>query len=476
MSLKITGSELRSVQLKTRMPFRYGIATMTEFPLVFVRIRMTAEGREVTGTASDLLPPKWFTKLPDKPVLEEISEMLEVIFQALNQSAGLEAETVFELWRQLYRGQERFGQARGFPPLLAHFGTSLVERAVIEAYCRAAGQPFARAVATNSLGIRLGEIHQELQGLEPKDLLPAEPLSRLTARHTVGLGDPLRDEDVPDDEKLTDDLPQSLESCIRRYRLRHFKIKVVGDLAKDAPRLAQIGELARECGIEEASFSVDGNEQFTSIAAFREYWTALEQESWFSWLQERLLFVEQPLHRKVALDEGTGTVLHGWERCPPVIIDESDGDLTTLPKALRLGYRGTSHKNCKGIIKGLVNRCLIENRARRSAERRIMSGEDLCNQGPVALLQDLAVMACLGIESVERNGHHYCAGLSGFDEAVQHETLRAHPDLYHRSRHGWPTLTIENGSVSLDSVNRAPFGVGSNLRYESFPLVPPAKD
>jgi hypothetical protein len=33
----------------------------------------------------------------------------------------------------------------------------------------------------------------------------------------------------------------------------------------------------------------------------------------------------------------------------------------------------------------------------------MMSGEDLCNTGPIALLQDLAVMAALGIESVERN-------------------------------------------------------------------------
>ena len=66
------------------------------------------------------------------------------------------------------------------------------------------------------------------------------------------------------------------------------------------------------------------------------------------------------------------------------------------------GYAGTSHKNCKGIFKGLINRCLIEQR-RSDGETTIMSGEDLCNVGPVALLQDLAVCAALGIESVERN-------------------------------------------------------------------------
>ena len=34
-----------------------------------------------------------------------------------------------------------------------------------------------------------------------------------------------------------------------------------------------------------------------------------------------------------------------------------------------------------------------------------MSGEDLANVGPVALLNDLAVMSVLGVEDVERNGH-----------------------------------------------------------------------
>jgi len=47
---------------------------------------------------------------------------------------------------------------------------------------------------------------------------------------------------------------------------------------------------------------------------------------------------------------------------------------------------------------------------RDTANEVVLTGEDLCNLGPVAFLQDLAMMALLGIEHVERNGHHYFAG------------------------------------------------------------------
>src|SRR6185436_19923246 len=124
------------------------------------------------------------------------------------------------------------------------------------------------------------------------------------------------------------------------------------------------------------------------------------------------------------------------------------------PTALQLDYSGTSHKNAKGIFKGIANRCLLHHEQRAQPEKHfLMSGEDLCNVGPVALLQDLNVMAALGIESVERNGHHYNAGLSQFPRLVQEQVLKAHADLYHASPSDWPTLTIQNGALALGSVN-----------------------
>ena len=133
--------------------------------------------------------------------------------------------------------------------------------------------------------------------------------------------------------------------------------------------------------------------------------------------------------------------------------------------ALRLGYAGASHKNCKGVFKGLANFALISKRRAKNGdklslprEQLLMTGEDLCSIGPVALQQDLAVMAALGISSVERNGHHYHAGLSQLPMSVQKLVLARHADHYQSALEGWPTLRIENGELSMESVNAAPFG------------------
>ncbi len=100
--------------------------------------------------------------------------------------------------------------------------------------------------------------------------------------------------------------------------------------------------------------------------------------------------------------------------------------------------------------------------------RKSLSGEDLANIGPVALQQDLAVAATLGVTSVERNGHHYFAGLSAFPVQVQRQVLDAHADLFRRADSGWPTLNIRDGRVSLESVLSAPFGVGFEIDVEQF--------
>ena len=91
-------------------------------------------------------------------------------------------------------------------------------------------------------------------------------------------------------------------------------------------------------------------------------------------------------------------------------------------------------------------------------EDLIVSAEDLSNIGPVALLQDSAAVAALGIDHAERNGHHYFAGLSMFAPDVQDLVLSRHGDLYRRHERGFAALAIKQGVISLRSVNRAPFG------------------
>ena len=471
MPAKITGASIHQIQLKTRMPFKYGIATMTEVPMVFVRIEAETDGTKTAGIASDLLPPKWFTKVPEDPLEKEISDMLQVIRQALGQALGQAADSAFDLWKLIYDGQSRWAEANNIPALLAHFGTSLVERALIEATCKAGNKTLGQALFSGSLGFEPGRIHSCLEGQSASSLLPKTPLAKVQARHTVGLGDPLDSNQIDADDRIDDTLPQSLDQCIQAYGLRHFKIKINGDIEWDLDRLKNVAKCIEQHADSDFAFSLDGNEQFQSVTAFRDHWNILHAEPELETFFDHLLFIEQPLHRDVALNESLKSEFDQWPDRPAVIIDESDATLESLPQALAIGYAGTSHKNCKGIFKGIANACLLEHH-RRNGTQTVMSGEDLCNVGPVAVVQDLAVMATLGIESVERNGHHYMAGLSQFPERTREQVLNAHDGLYKTSETGWPTLAICNGEIDLTSVNTQAFGTGFELDLSVFSEIP----
>ena len=79
------------------------------------------------------------------------------------------------------------------------------------------------------------------------------------------------------------------------------------------------------------------------------------------------------------------------------------------------------------------------------------------------MTQDLAAQACFGITSVERNGHHYFAGLAQFPEALQNAMLTNHGDLFIKSSAGWPRLNVRDGHIDLGTVLSAPFGYAGEL-------------
>jgi hypothetical protein len=464
MKVHIQEGDIHLLDLRTRMPFKYGIATMTHTPHALVRLRVLVADTPAVGLAADHLPPKWFTKDPARDVAGEVDEMARVIEHAVELARGVQADSPFAAWQAVHEAQARWGQEQGLPPLLTQFGTSLVERALIEAVCRQLGQPFHQVIRGDALGVRLGDIYAALTGLDLARFLPAAPLETIHARHTVGLADPLTDADIPEGQKLEDGLPQSLEACMQVYGLHQFKIKVTGDLSRDRERLLQLARLLAGQAPGDYLFSFDGNEQFREVGAFQHYWKDLHSDPGLAAFFTHLAFVEQPFHRDIALNPEAMAGLKGWSKRPPLIIDESDAEPTSMGQALALGYAGTSHKNCKGVFKTLANLALIHSLKQQApGESFLLSGEDLANTGPVALLQDLAVCASLGIASVERNGHHYFAGLSQFPVEIQQEILAAHGDLYHASAAGWPTLTIHEGKIAVGSLNRAPFGVGPSV-------------
>lgn len=443
--------------MRTRFPFRYGIASMIGIPHLFVTVDLIVDGKPAQGLASEGLAPKWFTKHPDTSLEQDWAEMLAVIQNAsrIAENVGMRPVRYFEWWQDLYAEQSRWAKLREQPPLLANLGVSLMERAVLDGLCKASGQPLHRLMKSDALGIDLGAVNEELRGVQVTDVLSPEPLRHVAVRHTIGLGDPLRAEDSP---ALNDGLPDTLADSIRAYGLRYFKIKVTGQPEVDLPRLREIAAVLEAGCPDGFHATLDGNEQFTDLATFRDFYETMKADPALDSLFKSLLLIEQPLHRDHALKDDVAAALAGWTDGPGMIIDESDGSLADLPRALDLGYSGTSHKSCKGIVKGLVNAALLKVRAPRMNRAPILSGEDLANTGPVSLLQDLAMMSLLGITHVERNGHHYFRGLSVYSKEFQEAALIAQPGFYRRHEMGFPTLEVHEGMMDLTSVNAAPFG------------------
>ncbi len=456
----IRGFDFFSRNTRTRFPFRYGIASMTEVPHLFVRARLEFAGIEVLGVASEGLPPKWFTKNPATTFEQDLPEMRQVIGNAarLASQAAARPVTFFEMWRELYRRQMEWAGAQRIPPLLANLGVSLVERAVLDALCRVMSHPLHEMLRENALDIRLGDVYPELKGATTRDLLPARPLAAVLVRHTVGLADPLTPGEISEADRVNDGLPQDLESCIRFYDLRAFKIKLWADPGRDLARLRGLQAVIEANCRTEPIVTLDGNENFKNFETFREFWRGVAGDASLAKLVSWVSVIEQPVHRDHSLIADVGEVLKNWKDRPPLIIDESDGAVGDLDRALSLGYAGTSHKNCKGIVKGIANACWIEYRRKRGA-KLVLTAEDLCNLGPVALLQDLAMVSLLGISHVERNGHHYFRGLTPWPPDWQADILRDHPDLYTRHQDGFARLHILEGRVDLGSVNAAPFGL-----------------
>ena len=459
MNVSVVDTERYVMELSNRMPFHFGNVVVTEAPQVVLQLTLDVDGEREIGVASGTSASQWFLKDPGLSLNEIVDKFRAVFATACDGAEGIEAaESPFELWRELYDQVSEWGADTDYPPLLWMYGVSLVEQAVIDAYCRIIDVPFHEAVRNGDLGFDPEAIHDELAGADPADLLPDEPLRKTAIRHTVGLADPLTPADVPEEDRLDDGLPQTLSEYIDQQGVHYFKIKLGADAESDAERLAQIATVVDERDLDEYAFTLDANEGYGTAREFKRQWETIAADPGLQSFLDRLLYVEQPLARNEAFTDDTRETLTDWDERPPVIIDESDAEIESFPTALACGYDGTSHKNCKGVFNGLANACLAEHLRRTEGRECVLSGEDLTTLGPVELQEDLAVNAVIGSTHVERNGHHYFKGLSMLPEDVQTAVLEAHPDLYRRHESGFPTLDIRNGEIELGSVVAAPFG------------------
>jgi hypothetical protein len=156
----------------------------------------------------------------------------------------------------------------------------------------------------------------------------------------------------------------------------------------------------------------------------------------------------------------------------PLIIDESDGELSSFPVALGLGYTGVSSKICKGLYKSLINAARVAT-LNAAGTPAFLSGEDLTTWPGISTQQDLALVSLLGLTHVERNAHHFIDGMSFAPEAEQRTYVEAHPDLYKKVA-GPARLIIREGRLELRSLDRPGFAVGAEPDFAAMSPMPSA--
>jgi hypothetical protein len=280
----------------------------------------------------------------------------------------------------------------------------------------------------------------------------------IDVRHTVGLVDPLTAADRPASERVNDGLPETLEEVVSYYSGRYYKLKVGGDIKADLERLGRIAAVL-DAGAGDYRATLDGNEQYDDVEGIVELWRKVGETPALARLAQSTLFIEQPIKRAVALSRSVEPLA----RMRPVIIDESDGELSSFPAALKLGYAGVSSKNCKGFYKSILNAA----RVAKLGAGHFMSAEDLTTWPGVSVQQDLALVSLLGMTHVERNAHHFIDGMSFAPEAEQQAFVAAHPDLYEKQGGKPARLKARGGKLALGSLDGPGFAVGAEMDFKS---------
>lgn len=311
------------------------------------------------------------------------------------------ADSVFEFWLQLREILNDWRDANEKASEAVAFGLALVERALIDGYCRAVEKPFAIALRDDDLGIDLGLLCKPLSGRTPDELLPV-PADQLVLQYAVN-----NSEDFV---------------SARGAGFVAFNIGLSGDVQADFTFLTFIAEQLD--GLERCAVSLEGNAAYRP-AELRALWEQLQSRTGTQKLLCSMAFIEQPFAVDDSLSNAAVALFAEWPDRPPILIDEAAAAPGALGRALEWGYAGQVYRASRGIIPGVVDACLLGARMEREPVGKWTLACALSANQPLALPAELAIAGALGLKSVIAPAALFASDIQlpeGFTNPIQTES------------------------------------------------------
>lgn len=412
-------TDIRIVDVKTetellayRAPIKFGGRVVTDAILANVTVEVeTRAGQRGRGFGSMPMGNVWAWPSNALSPAQSLEAMLAFVHDFTAAARGYRGcGHPLDITRELAEQhasiagsiEQRLKLPEPLPKLAELVAASPFEAAIHDAYGKALG-----ANSYNLLGAEY--VHHDLAHyLTPK--FAGEYLDRYTLRqpkakmplyHLVGALDPLIDSDI--NQRLNDNLPETLGEWIVMDGLTHLKIKLNGDdLPWDVQRVIGVERVAVEAqasvGTTTWYYSLDFNEKCASVDYLLDFLRQLKERSPAA--LSRVQYIEQPTHRD--LKKHPENKMHKAAAIKPVVIDESLIDLESLELAREQGYSGVALKACKGHTEALLMGAAAQKYS------MFLCVQDLSCPG-YSFLHSASIAARIPtIAAIEGNSRQYC--------------------------------------------------------------------
>jgi L-alanine-DL-glutamate epimerase-like enolase superfamily enzyme len=434
--IRVTGSELYFLPIKTRVPLKFGSETLTEVTCARVRVWVKVEsGRIAEGWGETPLSVQWVW--PSQLSHDERGRALKDFCRRLSDSfaqfdvAGHPFEISHLFQQQLLPSVLReLNQQRPdiepMPWLAALVCFSAFDLALHDAYGQSHQYPVFETYNGKFMSRDLAsyltpaEADVSFAGKYPQDFLLPQRRDRLTAWHLVGGLDPLEPSDLisrgPDDG-----YPLLLKDWIKADGLECLKVKLRGtDSTWDYERLVKVGRIGLAQGVE--WFSADFNCTVHAPEYVIEILDRLHQDH--PDIYQHILYVEQPFPYEL---EQHRIDVHAVSALKKLFLDESAHNWQCVRLGRELGWTGVALKTCKTLTGALLSACWGK------AHGLSLMVQDLTNP-MLAQIPHLLLAAHIDtLMGVETNCMQF------YPDASKPEA-QVHPGIYQR-RHGQVDLT-----------------------------------